>query len=93
MDPGKSHGEWTLDEDLKLVEYVMKFGKRWAMIGKHLEDKRTEHMVKNRYNSLLSKYKKENPNRKQLNETNIMMEVQKELSSKKEREGEEEEEE
>lgn len=29
-----------------------KYGTKWSIIAKHFKDERTEHMVKNRYNSL-----------------------------------------
>ena len=41
-----------------LVNCVLKEGKKWAYIAKTLEYKRTEHMVKNRYKSLQTKFKK-----------------------------------
>ena len=80
LDPGKFHGDWTLEEDRKLIDSVTKFGKRWAMIGKHLDDKRTEHMVKNRYNSLVSKFKKDNPQLKQASENTLINHINKKLN-------------
>jgi hypothetical protein len=54
----KSHDNWTLEEDTMLVKAVYEKGKKWALISKLLESRRTEHMVKNRFNSLLCKYQK-----------------------------------
>lgn len=34
----------------------MKFGSKWAMISKIFNNTRTEHMIKNRYHSLMKKY-------------------------------------
>ena len=34
----------------------MKFGSKWAMISKIFNNSRTEHMIKNRYHSLMKKY-------------------------------------
>jgi myb proto-oncogene protein len=33
LDPGISKGKWTLDEDTKLTEAVMKHGKNWAQVA------------------------------------------------------------
>ena len=40
-----------------MFELVIKVGKKWSSISKLLET-RTEHSVKNRYKSLLKKFKK-----------------------------------
>lgn len=53
LDPVKLKSKWTLGEDFTLIDYVLKEGKKWAMIAKAMGSIRTEHMVKNRYNSLL----------------------------------------
>ena len=39
------------------MESVLEIGKKWSIIAKKFLGKRTEHMVKNRFNSLLRKYK------------------------------------
>ena len=53
MDPEKVKSKWTLAEDCALIGYVLKEGKKWAMVAKLMNNTRTEHMVKNRYNPLL----------------------------------------
>lgn len=47
---------------MKIVRYVQKYGKRWSKIIIELGHRRTEHMVKNRFNSLI---RKAQTNRKQ----------------------------
>jgi len=47
----------TPEEDTIIVENVLKYGKKWAMISRLL-DGRTENDVKNRYNSLINKEKR-----------------------------------
>lgn len=64
LDPVKTHGAWELQEDLILISCVKKQGKKWAFIAKNLQDRRTEHMVKNRYKSLVTKFRKESTNKK-----------------------------
>lgn len=53
LDPLKLKSKWTPSEDFCLMNLVLKEGKKWAMIAKIMGNIRTEHMVKNRYNSLL----------------------------------------
>lgn len=53
LDPLKLKSKWTINEDFSLIDLVLKEGKKWAMIAKTMGNIRTEHMVKNRYNSLL----------------------------------------
>lgn len=48
-------GDWSLEEDLKLFELVLKHGKKWAEISRIITG-RTENGVKNRYNSMLKKW-------------------------------------
>jgi hypothetical protein len=59
LDPDISKGEWCQSEDSVLLEYVLEIGKKWSAISKCMKN-RTEHAVKNRFKSLLKKYKKEN---------------------------------
>ena len=59
---------------------MAKLGKRWALIGKHLDNKRTEHMVKNRFNSLICRFKKTNSQLKQLPEAKLISLLTKELN-------------
>jgi hypothetical protein len=56
LDPIVNRDKWTLEEDFLLFNSVMKFGSKWAMISKLFNSSRTEHMIKNRYHSLMKKY-------------------------------------
>mmetsp|Transcript_31388 Transcript_31388/g.63725 ORF Transcript_31388/g.63725 Transcript_31388/m.63725 type:complete len:613 (-) Transcript_31388:98-1936(-) len=51
LDPSINTGQWTPDEDQRLLEAQKKFGNRWIKIAKMLKG-RTENAVKNRYNSV-----------------------------------------
>ena len=53
LDPEKKRGEWDPSEDALIVSFILKHGKKWAVISKELDGRRTEHMVKNRYKKLL----------------------------------------
>lgn len=50
-----SRGEWTKEEDLKILSYVRKNGTKWSKLAKICPE-RTEHNVKNRFFSLLAKH-------------------------------------
>ena len=52
-------GDWTDQEDMELLCKVLKHGKKWSEFA--AEVKRTEHSVKNRFNSLILKQKKMSP--------------------------------
>lgn len=64
LDPSKIHSEWTATEDLTLLNCIKKKGKRWSVAMKELSNTRTEHMVKNRYKSLISNESKRYPGKK-----------------------------
>jgi hypothetical protein len=65
LDPVKVHSEWTLAEDLTLLTTVKSNGKKWSLVVKKLHNTRTEHMVKNRYKSLISNELKRHPHLRQ----------------------------
>lgn len=44
-----------------LVEVLMKVGKRWSKVAKSLGGLRTEHMVKNRYKTIVAREKRSHP--------------------------------
>lgn len=54
-------GQWEEKEDRFIVEYILGKGRRWSEIGRKLEKQRTEHMIKNRYKTLLIRLKKKYP--------------------------------
>lgn len=51
LNPKVSKKEWTEEEDAKLLRLVEHYGLRWSLIARKFQGTRTEHMVKNRYNS------------------------------------------
>jgi len=55
LDPNIKKEDWTAPEDLKLLTLYKKFGPKWALISASFEGKRSEIMVKNRYNNHLKK--------------------------------------
>ena len=58
LAPDIRKGEWNSEEDVLLFSSVISFGRKWSKISKTFEKTRTEHLVKNRYNAILSKMKK-----------------------------------
>jgi hypothetical protein len=54
VDPALSK-EWTPEEDRTVMEFVRREGKKWALISNRLSHAKNEHMVKNRFYSLLKK--------------------------------------
>lgn len=48
---------WAPEEDLRMLECIMENGTRWAIIAKKVCSGRNEHMIKNRYRSLIKKLK------------------------------------
>lgn len=56
LDYSKVHGNWSDLEDYLIFEFVVeREGKRWSRMVSVLNFKRTEHMIKNRYNSLITR--------------------------------------
>lgn len=55
LDPNIKREEWTVQEDFKLLGLFKKFGPKWALISAAFDGKRSEIMVKNRYNNHLKK--------------------------------------
>ena len=72
LDPTKRHTGWSIEEDTILIRTVFEKGKKWALISKQLDCRRTEHMVKNRFNSLMCKYLKSN--NKKMSSDNVQQE-------------------
>lgn len=58
LDSNKVRGQWTVEEDLVILESVVEgIGKKWSKMVPLLGEKRTEHMIKNRFKSLIIKNK------------------------------------
>ena len=55
LNPDLNKSKWRLTEDLKLLLAYQEIGSKWSSISKRLKN-RTDHMVKNRFNSLKQKW-------------------------------------
>lgn len=42
---------------MAIFEYALSRGKKWSRMVEELDGTRTEHMIKNRYNSLIAKWR------------------------------------
>lgn len=64
------------------MKHVVEKGKQWSAISKLLEAKRTEHMVKNRFKSLVLTYSKEfNISKKHSESSMVLQKIFKRLKS------------
>lgn len=81
LDDKKKRGEWTPQEDLSIFKYVMEYGKHWCKIVPILKDSRTEHMIKNRYNSLINKQRKSKKEREEHLRHRIVKLLKKQISN------------
>jgi len=52
LNPEISRDEWSLKDDLFLLERIEEVGKKWSQVAKKLPG-RTENSIKNRYNSII----------------------------------------
>jgi hypothetical protein len=55
LNPHINKQEWTAKDDIDLIGLIEREGRKWSFIAKNLSKVRTEHMVKNRYYSILRK--------------------------------------
>ncbi len=56
-NPELKKSPWTPEEDLRMLECIMENGTRWAAVAKKACAGRNEHMIKNRYRSLIKRLK------------------------------------
>jgi hypothetical protein len=85
LDDKKKHGSWTPEEDLKIFKYVAENGKRWCKLVPILNDTRTEHMIKNRFNSLISKLKCSKREKEEQMMIKIIRQLKKQISNMEKR--------
>jgi hypothetical protein len=72
LDPRKSKETWSLEECRVLFEVVREQGKKWAYLVRVMEGKRSEHSIKNKYNSMMARQCKLTP---ELNEDQLSREI------------------
>ena len=56
LDPSVNRGSWNEKQDLELLKVFVVTGKKWSEMSKLIAN-RTENAVKNRFNSLMKKFK------------------------------------
>ena len=63
LDPSKTKLQWSLAECKALVQSVIEKGKKWASLVEILNGNRSQHSIKNKYNSMLIKQSKLTPHK------------------------------
>ena len=58
LSPDVCRGKWSTGEELFLFEKVGVVGKKWARIAQMMRGSRTEHMVKNKYNTMMRTFRR-----------------------------------
>ncbi|TNV71718.1 hypothetical protein FGO68_gene6864 [Halteria grandinella] len=51
----KFRGPWSKEEELTLLQLILKKGKKWSEISKIMKNTRTENSLKNRYHTIMKK--------------------------------------
>ena len=59
LNPELLKDGWTKEEDTLLVNLVDQYGSKWSKVAKKFGGRRTEHMVKNRYQSIVKRERRE----------------------------------
>lgn len=57
LNPKFCRVPWSVDEDLKILRFVMENGKKWAQLSKIMEN-RNEDSIRNRFIKLIKSYRK-----------------------------------
>ena len=57
LNPKFCRVQWSVDEDLKILRFVMENGKKWAKLSKIMEN-RNEDSIRNRFIKLIKSYRK-----------------------------------
>lgn len=63
LNPAVNRNEWSIAEDKMLFKLIEEYGKKWSKLVKKFNSTRTEHMIKNRYNSYIRKWTKVTPHK------------------------------
>lgn len=59
LDNTKVKGNWLEEEDMAILQYIVETStKKWSKMVALLDDKRTEHSIKNRFNMLVAKHRR-----------------------------------
>jgi len=56
LNPVLNKSEWTIEEDILMLQYIKNSGKRWSKLSVILQG-RTENGIKNRFFALIKKQK------------------------------------
>lgn len=71
LNPSLKKGEWTLSEDILLLQSYLKHHKKWSLINAKLPG-RNDNIVKNRFYKLMKMNKLMTKNRKNFNDEKIL---------------------
>lgn len=64
-----------------IFKFVAEYGKRWCKMVPVLNDTRTEHMIKNRFNSLISKQRRSKKEREEHLILRIIKQLKKQIAN------------
>lgn len=84
LDQNKKRGAWTPAEDHLIFTFIQQQGKHWSRIVPLLNHTRTQHMIKNRYNSILSKISKDQKTNQNEAIRVVLTKLEKQISKEKE---------
>lgn len=60
LRPNIKKDDWSMEEDLKLINLMNRYGKNWKFLENNLEG-RTQNQIKNRYFGRLKKLSEKKP--------------------------------
>ena len=77
LNPKFCRVQWSIDEDLKILRFVMENGKKWAVLSRIMEN-RNEDSIRNRFIKLIKSYRK----KEKLNKNSPKKKIQRKIFSK-----------
>lgn len=77
LNPKFCRVQWSMDEDLKILRFVMENGKKWAVLSRIMEN-RNEDSIRNRFIKLIKSYRK----KEKLNKNSPKKKFQRKIFSK-----------